>query len=58
MGSRHCAGPCATGRRAVDLLIRLHRELLRRDAGYAERAACAVALAMNRTWAPVWRAER
>lgn len=52
------AGRLAMGPTAVHNLVRLHRELLQRDAGYAERAASAVVLAMNRTWAPVWRAER
>ena len=46
------------GPTAVQNLSDLHRELLRRDARYAERAAHAVVLAMNRTWAQVWRAER
>jgi REP element-mobilizing transposase RayT len=48
----------ALGKSAVDILTGLHRELLQRDAEYAERAARAVVLAMNRTWAPVWRVER
>jgi hypothetical protein len=48
----------AIGPSAVHRLVGLHRELLQRDASYAERAASVVVLAMNRTWTPVWRGKR
>ncbi|MEZ6016153.1 MAG: hypothetical protein R3F49_13620 [Planctomycetota bacterium] len=43
---------------AVGQLTGLHRELQLADAQYAERAARTVVLAMNRTWAPLWRGKR